>query len=419
MASGSRPPSIPSTTMVLGTSAKSSCRVVVRAVIPSGLWAPSRTSSGSRAHDLEAAWDLQPGQGLLHHLAVEGPVEEGLRGGDGHGQVVALVSAVDGEVQLVQPSAGGAHVQDPAPDGDPAVLRGEVPVPAPGALRALGLEDRLQVPVGLAEHQGRAGLDDPRLLARDGGSPTVPPVGVVPPHVGDHGYEAVGHVRGVVATEETDLDHGDVHGLLGEPGERGRGDQLEPGRLALDEGLDRGQLVEHARQVLVRDRSAVPPDSLVQGFEMRAGVEADGQAMAPQDRLQHPGRGALPVRPGEVDDGVGGLRVTQDPDQGPHPVQRQVVDDPRGDRAGLEVQVAVQPPPCCREIHHLRVPSLRSGTPAPPIRCGAPGCSGWHLRRHPARRRATSANSSATSAACSTTGRATSTAYSTFGRVVS
>ena len=247
MASGSRPASMPQhddgagdvgEVVVQGGRERGHAFGVVGAV---------EDEQGLPAHDLEAAGDLQVGEGLRHDLGVERPVEEGLGGGDGHGQVVTLVGAVDGRNRSSSRPPRCAHVQGPAADGDPVVLRGEVPVPTPGALGALGLEDRLQLPVGLAEDQGRTGLDDPGLLARDGRPPALGPVGVVPTDVGDHGDEAVGHVGGVVPTEEADLDHGDIDGLLGEPGERGGGDQLEPGRLALDERLERGQLVEDAR----------------------------------------------------------------------------------------------------------------------------------------------------------------------------
>ena len=55
-------------------------------------------------------------------------------------------------------------------------------------------------------------------------------LGVVEPDVGDDRDLRVDHVRGVPAAEHPDLDHHDVDGDVGEPAERGGGDDLEVAR---------------------------------------------------------------------------------------------------------------------------------------------------------------------------------------------
>ena len=66
---------------------------------------------------------------------------------------------------------------------------------------------------------GAARLDDPRLLAGDVGERRAGELVVVHADVGDDGNLGVDHVGGVPATEQPDLDDGDVDGDVGEPAE--------------------------------------------------------------------------------------------------------------------------------------------------------------------------------------------------------
>ena len=108
---------------------------------------------------------------------------------------------------------------------------------------------------------------------------------------------AVGHVGGVVAAEQADLDDGDVDREVGEPAEGGGGEDLEvatgrtPGQV-----LDRGDRADLLAELVVVDRLAVPHQPLVDPLEVRARVGADREAAGPQQRGDHPGGRALAVR---------------------------------------------------------------------------------------------------------------------------
>ena len=73
-------------------------------------------------------------------------------------------------------------------------------------------------------------------------------VRVVVADVGEHGHLAVDDVRGVPSPEQAHLDHGRGHGLVGEPSEGRRREQLEVGRPVLEQPLDAGQVGEHVGQ---------------------------------------------------------------------------------------------------------------------------------------------------------------------------
>ena len=76
-------------------------------------------------------------------------------------------------------------------------------------------------------------------------------LGVVHADVGDDGDLGVDDVGGVPPTEQPDLDHVDVDGDVGEPAERGRGDDLEVARPHAGQDLevgDGGDLLGEARR---------------------------------------------------------------------------------------------------------------------------------------------------------------------------
>ena len=169
-------------------------------------------------------------------------------------------------------------------------------------------------------------------------------VGVVAPDVGDHGDVGLDDVGGVVAAEQPDLDDRHVDGLVGEPRERRRGEQVEVAGPIGEQRLDRRDLGDDLGEVVVADRLAVAADALGDRLEVGAGVGADGEAVGPEQGGDHPGGGALAVGPGDVDDRCGGLRVAEHLHEPAHALERQPVDDAgRGSAdGGLEVDVRVE-----------------------------------------------------------------------------
>ena len=162
---------------------------------------------------------------------------------------------------------------------------------------------------------------------------------------GDDRHLGVDDVGGVVAAEQTDLDHGDVDRRLGEPSERGGGDELEPARPHRHERLDGSEAVQHLGQVGVGDGLAVPGHALVDPLQVRAGERADAQSVGLQQRGHHGGDRPLAVGTGDVDDGNVVLRVGQQSHQLGHGGEARPSTRPAAmptERA-LVVQVRVEP----------------------------------------------------------------------------
>ena len=86
---------------------------------------------------------------------------------------------------------------------------------------------------------------------------------------------AVGHVGGVPAPEQPDLDDGDVDGGVGEGPVGGRGEDLEVRRPHAGHDLQVGDGRDLLGERVVVDRLAVDGDALVDPLEVRAGVGAD------------------------------------------------------------------------------------------------------------------------------------------------
>ena len=82
----------------------------------------------------------------------------------------------------------------------------------------------------IADDDGCSGFDDAGLFASDVRARRAKDLDVVELHVGDHRNDAVRHVRRVIPSTEPNLDDRDVDGDVGEIGEPGRSDQLEPSR---------------------------------------------------------------------------------------------------------------------------------------------------------------------------------------------
>ena len=173
------------------------------------------------------------------------------------------MGAVQREVEVGVEAARRPHLQQPAAVGQPVAGAGEVDAPRPHRGRGPVPEDRGQLGVGLAQYQGRAGLDDPRLLPGDVGPGRPDHLGVVEGDVGDDGDDPVGHVRAVPAAAEPDLDHGRVGGHVREPTERGRGEDVEVRRRRRQHRLHQRHRLDDLGQVAVGDRLAVPGKPLV------------------------------------------------------------------------------------------------------------------------------------------------------------
>src|SRR5581483_2122457 len=145
--------------------------------------------------------------------------------------------------------------------------------------------------------------------------------------------------------------------------------------------LDVLEVGEDLGEVVVVDRLAVAGDALVDALEVRARVRPHGEARLDEELRHHARRRPLPVGAGEVDDGIGAVRIAEDVHERAHVVEVQTL-DPSG--AGFDVDVAVEP-------------GQRLGE-----RCGN-GCG-----RH---RAPESTYAAMRSFACSTRGRAVSTAW--------
>ena len=80
---------------------------------------------------------------------------------------------------------------------------------------------------------------------------------------------------------EADLEDGHVDRAIGEPAQRGPGQDLEPGQpdVVAEQRLEAGQVGEHLGQVGVADGLAVGGQPLVDALQMRAGEGADPQPL--------------------------------------------------------------------------------------------------------------------------------------------
>ena len=208
--------------------------------------------------DLEPAGHLHPHEPGLDDLGVERPGEERLDRGDGQGGVLTLVRAVQGDEHVVEQAARRAHVDEPPADRDLVRLGDEVvaahPQRSPAAASKIGRRSRSSSP----STRNESGLTMPAfscaIAVRQ--SPTRSVWSW--PMVVSTATGGVGHVGGVVATEQPDLDHGHVDRDLGEPGERRGGAQLEVGRRHAGQHLELGDLRQHRGEVVVADRTAGP-----------------------------------------------------------------------------------------------------------------------------------------------------------------
>ena len=98
------------------------------------------------------------------------------------------------------------------------------------------------------------------------------------------------------------------------------------------------------RELCVSDLAAADGDALVDHLQVRARVEARIEAGGGQQRRAHASRRTLAVRPGDVNDRIGRLRVAHDLDERSDAIEcRQRVAAGLAGLDRLEIDVPVQP----------------------------------------------------------------------------
>ena len=194
-----------------------------------------------------------------------------------------------------------------------AEVRARQHVDARGAERA-----RVRRPLGLAEHDDRAGPDHRELLGRDRLTRRAEDVGVVERDVRQHDDRRVEHVRRVVAPAEPRLDHGHVDLARRELGQRGRREHLEL-RRAL---RVRANARERALEVGVL---AVDLDPLGPAAHVRRDVRADAQAGGAEQRRAHERGRGLAVRADDVDRREPRLRLSERGEQRAHAAEAELL----------------------------------------------------------------------------------------------
>ena len=163
-------------------------------------------------------------------------------------------------------------------------------------------------------------------------------------HVRHDRDAAVDDVRRVPRSTHADLDDRDVDGLVGEPAERGRGDDVEVRRVDADRLLDERHRVEHLLERVVVDRLTVDRHPFVDPFEMRARVRADLQPERGEQLGEHAHGGGLAVRARDVDGREFDLGRAEVLHQRGDPLERgRAPPAPGGDVEALQVDVRAQP----------------------------------------------------------------------------
>ncbi len=227
--------------------------------------------------------------------------------------------------------AQATQLQPLAADGQVAVEHAELdPLPGHGRAHRRGpAEQHLGGGDGLlGEHGDGTGFDDAALIRGDFLDRAAQVPGVVQGDRGDHGDRAVGDVGGVPGAAHADLDDRDVHRGVGERGEGHAGQHLEErhGHLVptVHHRHVRRDLLVQVHEALPADRLRVQGDPLAHGRQVGAGEQPRAQAAGAQQRVDHPGGRGLAVRPRDVDDGAGALRVAEQAGEVGDPVQRRV-----------------------------------------------------------------------------------------------
>ncbi len=265
MATGSRPRSIPMTKMRSSTSENSSSTT---------LGAQRRRPPGcARRRGRRADGARRPRTGRASRTLSNPPVtssgasgcaEERLDRGERSRGVVALVRAVQREVEVGVRRARRAQLEQAATDREHVVVAREVDVAQERLARALRRGTRGTSSGSVSPSTSEApGLTMPAfsraMSARVGpaysvwSSPTLVTTATCPS----------ADVRRVAPAEQPDLDDDDVDGDVGEPAERRRRQDLEVGRLDAGQRLGVGHAADRLGELVVVDRLAVHGDALV------------------------------------------------------------------------------------------------------------------------------------------------------------
>ncbi len=161
---------------------------------------------------------------------------------------------------------------------------------------------------------GRAGIDgaveDARLRPGDLCQRVAEKRLMVHADAREHADLGIGDVGRVPLPSHADLGDDDVDGGVGEDRERedrehlevGEGRPARLGEFGVDDVEVRGDLVEDPHEVLIGDRVAVDGDPLGHRMQVGAGEASHPQVVGGEDRIDHPRRRRLAVRPGHRDD---------------------------------------------------------------------------------------------------------------------
>ena len=121
----------------------------------------------------------------------------------------------------------------------------------------------------------------------------------------------------VPASAQTHLDDGNVHWCISKGGESHRRHHLKEGHLDTVDALGVNQihhgfnLTPRLVKKIVADGAAIDADALSDVHQVRRAVTTHPQTSRPQQRVNHNRRRPLAVRTGNLDDGTGLLRVTE------------------------------------------------------------------------------------------------------------
>ena len=172
------------------------------------------------------------------------------------------------------------------------------------------------------QHRRRARFDDACLLGCHLFQRVPEDVGVVEADRGHDRDLRGGDGRGVPAAAEPDLDHGDVHGGVGEGRVGHTGDDLEEGHVDPiqfpfvhhpDEGF---YLAPDFGEPLLGDRFPVDGDPLPGVTEVGAGKPSRAQSRGAQQRVDHDAGRPLAVGSRHLDHGGGPFGIPQQIHQG-------------------------------------------------------------------------------------------------------
>src|SRR5258708_7065910 len=253
------------------------------------------------AHDLEPPRRLHARERVGHDVELQWRADEAFGGRDRDCRVVGLVRAVQWEEHIGILRTRASDVDESTADREHVARHPEIDVAAHDARRVALLEDGLDVRIRLTEHKRRAGLHDAGLLLCNLFARRSEIVDMIDADVGDHRDLAVDDVRRVPGSAHADLDYRDVDGLVGEPTERGRGHDVEIGRVDADGLLDKRDRIQHLVECVVFDRLTVDRHALVHALEVRAGVGPDLESERGEQLREHADGRGLAVRARDVD----------------------------------------------------------------------------------------------------------------------